>query len=76
MKTGITILTFAIRLRRMDRLAKIILTVMRLGGETLFISAADCRITLSIKVNRQREHMFEPQLAKIVDVLEIYKLGG
>ena len=76
MKTGITILTFAIRLRRMDKLPKLILMVMRLGGDLLFISAADCRITLSIKAHSKNAHMFEPQLARIVDVLDIIKLGG
>lgn len=68
------ILTFAMKLRRMSALPKVLMLCDRLGGTVTYISAADGRANIVVAAPRERAHRFAPQLRRIVDVLELSEL--
>jgi acetolactate synthase small subunit len=50
------------------------MVVKRLGGEMVFVSAADNQVTLVTNVATERSHRIAPQLRRIVDVTEVLVL--
>ena len=68
------ILTFALVLRRMSALTKVFMLCQRLGGTVTYISAADGRANIVVSTPRRSAHRFEPQLRRIMDVLELIEL--
>ncbi len=68
------ILTFALVLRRMTALTKVLLHCQRLGGTVTYVSAADGRANIVLSAPRRATHRFAPQLRRIVDVLELTEL--
>jgi hypothetical protein len=68
------ILTFAVLLRRMTALTKVLLHCQRLGGTVTFVSAADGRGNIVVSAPNHAAHRFAPQLRRIVDVLELTEL--
>ena len=69
-----TILTFALVLRRMAALPKLLLLMARLGGQVTYVSAADGRANLVVRAPAEAAHRFAPQLRRIVDVLDVHEL--
>ena len=68
------LLTFALVLRRMSALPRVLMLVSRLGGEVTYVSAADGRANVVIKAPKRAAHRFAPQLNRIVDVLDMTEL--
>lgn len=68
------ILTFAMVLRRMAALPKVLLLVARLGGNVSYVSAADGQMNLVVHAPQAAAHRFAPQLRRIIDVLELHEL--
>jgi hypothetical protein len=68
------VLTFAVVLRRMCALPKLLLLIARLGGAVRYVSAADGRATLVVGAPQAAAHRFAPQLRRIVDVVELQEL--
>ena len=68
------VLTFAIVLRRMSALPKVLLLTARLGGSVTYVSAADGRANIVVRAPQSAAHRFAPQLRRIVDVIELKEL--
>ena len=68
------ILTFAMILRRMSALPKVLMLCHRLGGTVTYVSAAEGRANMALTAPRDRTHRFAPQLRRIVDVMELTEL--
>jgi hypothetical protein len=68
------VLTFAIVLRRMSTLPKVLLLTARLGGSVTYVSAADGRANIVVRAPEATTHRFAPQLRRIVDVMELKEL--
>ncbi len=68
------ILTFAMVLRRMTALTKVLLHCERLRGKVTFVSAADGRANIVVWAPNHAAHRFAPQLRRIMDVLELTEL--
>jgi len=66
-----TTLRFNIRLRRMTVLPRMLLLVIRLGGEIRAVDAADGRLDLTIEAPDDVAHRFGPQLERVVEVTAI-----
>ncbi len=67
-------MTFAIVLRRMAALPKVLMLIARLGGTVTYVSAADGRANIVVQAPEAAAHRFAPQLNRIVDVLELTEL--
>ncbi|MCP4594189.1 MAG: hypothetical protein GY842_25960 [bacterium] len=68
------VLTFAVVLRRMSALSRVLLLIARLGGVVRYVSAADGRATVVVGAPQASAHRFAPQMRKIVDVVELQEL--
>ncbi len=68
------ILTFALVLRRMTALTKVLLHCERLRGKVTFVSAADGRANIVVWAPNHAAHRFAPQLRRIMDVMELNEL--
>ena len=68
------ILTFALVLRQMSALPKVLLLCQRLGGTVTYISAADGRANIVVSAPQRAVHRFAPQLRRIIDVLDLTEL--
>jgi hypothetical protein len=68
------LLTFAMVLRRMSALPRVLLLIARLGGEVTYVSAADGRANVVVKAPKRAAHRFAPQLRRIVDMLDLAEL--
>ena len=68
------ILTFALQLRRMTALTKVLLHCERLGGTVTFVSAAEGRANIVLQAPLHAAHRFAPQLRRIIDVCELIEL--
>lgn len=68
------ILTFALMMRRMGALPRILLLIARLGGNVTYLSAADGRATLVVTAPANVAHRFAPQLRRLIDVTELTEL--
>jgi len=68
------ILNFALQLRRMTALPRILLLIHRLGGTVTYVSAAECRANIVVHAPAGAAHRFAPQLRKLFDVLELTEL--
>jgi hypothetical protein len=68
------ILTFALVLRRMSALPKILMLCQRLGGEISYVSAADGKANIAMMAPGYAAHRFAPQLRRIIDVLDVKEL--
>ena len=68
------ILTFALVLRQMSALPKVLLLCQRLGGTITYVSAADGRANIVLSAPQRCSHRFAPQLRRIVDVVELTEL--
>lgn len=68
------ILTFAIVLRKMSALPKLLLLCQRLGGTVTYMSAADGRANIVLSAPKRCAHRFAPQLRRIIDVLDLTQL--
>jgi len=68
------LMTFAIVLRRMSALPKVLQSIARLGGTLTYVSAVDGRANLVVQSPESAAHRFAPQLRKIVDVVELQEL--
>ncbi len=68
------ILTFAMVLRRMAALPKVLLLIARLGGTVSYVSAADGRANIVVQAPGTAAHRFAPQLRRIIDVVELTEL--
>ena len=68
------ILTFALTLRRMTALTKVLLHCERLGGTVSFVSAAGGQANIVVSAPNHAAHRFTPQLRRIVDVLDLIEL--
>ena len=68
------IMTFALVLRRMSALPKVLLLAARLGGEVTYLSASDGRANLVVRAPEHASHRFAPQLRRIVDILDVQEL--
>lgn len=66
-----TILRFDIRLRRLTVLPRLLLLVIRLGGQVRAVHAAGGRVDLTIDAPPDVAHRFRPQLDRIVEVVAI-----
>lgn len=66
-----TSLRFDIQLRRMTSLPRLLLLVIRLGGEVRAIHAANGRLDLTIDADDDVAHRMGPQIGRIVDVTAI-----
>ncbi len=69
-----TILTFAMHLRRMETLTKVLMLCQRLGGKITYLSAAEGRATIVLSAPRAAAHRFAPQIRRVIDVLELTEL--
>lgn len=69
-----TILTFAMELRRMASLTKVLMLCQRLGGQVTYLSAADGKANIVLAAPAGAAHRFAPQLRRIIDVLELTEL--
>lgn len=67
-------LTFAILLRRMSALPKVLMIIARLGGHVTYVAASDGRANVVVNAPLAITHRFAPQLRRIVDVLELTEL--
>lgn len=68
------LLTFAMVLRRMSALPRVLMLIGRLGGEVTYVSAADGRANVVVKAPKRAAHRFAPQLRRIIDVIEMNEL--
>lgn len=68
------ILTFALTMRRMGALPRILLLIARLGGNVTYLSAADGRATIVVTAAPNVAHRFAPQLRRVIDVTELMEL--
>lgn len=68
------VLTFAMTLRRMSALPKVLLLCQRLGGAVTYLSAADGRATMVLSAPQAAAHRFAPQLRRLMDVLDLQEL--
>ena len=68
------ILTFALHLRQMSILPKILMLCQRLGGEVTYVSAAEGRANIVVAAPRAAAHRFSPQIRRLIDVLELNEL--
>ena len=68
------VLTFAMVLRRMSALPKILLLCQRLGATVTYLSAADRQVNIVLSAPQHASHRFAPQLLRIVDVMELREL--
>jgi hypothetical protein len=68
------ILTFAMVLRRMSALPKVLMLCHRLGATVTYISAADGRANMVLSAPSHAAHRFAPQVRGIVDVVELLEL--
>ena len=68
------ILTFAINLKRMSMLPKVLMLCERLGGTVTYVSAADGRANIVLSSTKERAHRFAPQLRRIIDVVDLHEL--
>lgn len=69
-----TILTFAMELRRMASLTKVLMLCQRLGAQVTYLSAADRSANLVLSAPAEAAHRFAPQLRRIIDVVELTEL--
>lgn len=67
-------LTFAMKLRNMSALPKVLMLCQRLGGMVTYLSAADGQANLVLLTPRDRAHRFAPQLRRLVDVTSLTEL--
>jgi hypothetical protein len=67
-------LTFAMKLRQMSALPKVLMLCQRLGGTVTYLSAADGQANLVLLTPRDRSHRFAPQLRRLVDVTTVTEL--
>ena len=67
-------LTFAMVLRRMSALPKVLLLISRLGGTVTYVAAADRRANIVVQAPSASAHRFAPQIRRIVDVIELTEL--
>ena len=65
------VLTYALILKRMSMLPKVLMLVARLGGTVHFVSATQGKVTLTLVAPESISHRFAPQLRRIVDVIEL-----
>jgi hypothetical protein len=70
------ILTFAMELRTMSVLPKVLLLCSRLGGSVRYVSAAGERANIVLSAPSRAAHRFAPQLRRIVDVVDLAELRG
>lgn len=68
------ILNFALVLRRMAVLPKVLLLIARLGGTVHYLSAADGRANVVVHAPSASAHRFAPQLRRLMDVVELTEL--
>jgi hypothetical protein len=68
------ILTFALVLRRMSALPKVLMLCQRLGGVVTYVSAADGRANIAMMAPKPAVHRFAPQLRRIIDVIDLTEL--
>ncbi|NOX60321.1 MAG: hypothetical protein GXP29_15885 [Planctomycetes bacterium] len=68
------ILTFALHLRQMSILPKILMLCQRLGGEVTYVSAAEGRANIVVAAPKAASHRFAPQIRRLIDVLELTEL--
>ena len=68
------ILTFALHLRQMSILPKILMLCQRLGGEVTYVSAAEGRANIVVAAPQFAAHRFAPQIRRLIDVLELTEL--
>lgn len=68
------ILTFALHLRQMSILPKILMLCQRLGGTVTYVSAADGRANIVVAAPQAAAHRFAPQIRRLIDVLELTEL--
>jgi hypothetical protein len=69
-----TIMTFALVLRRMSALTKVLMLMARLGGQVTYVAAADGRTNIVVRAPQHSAHRFAPQLRRIIDVLDVNEL--
>ena len=65
------ILTFAMILRRMSALTKVLLLCQRLGATVTYVSAAEGRANIVLSAPRRAAHRFAPQLRRVIDVTDL-----
>ena len=70
------ILTFAMELRTMSVLPKLLMLCQRLGASVRYVSAAGERANIVLSAPRHAAHRFAPQLQRIVDVIDLVELRG
>lgn len=68
------ILNFALQLRRMTALPRVLLLIHRLGGTVTYVSAAECRANIVVHAPAGAAHRFASQVRKLFDVLELNEL--
>lgn len=68
------ILNFALQLRRMTALPRILLLIHRLGGTVTYVSAAEGRANIVVHAPAGAAHRFASQVRKLFDVLELTEL--
>lgn len=68
------VLTFAVRLRRMSTLPKVLLLIARLGGTVTYVAAVDGQANVVVQSPSSAAHRFSPQIRRIVDVIEVIEL--
>ncbi len=69
-----TSLTFAMKLRRMSALPKVLMLCQRLGGKVTYLSAADGQANLVLLTPQDRAHRFAPQFRRLIDVVDLTEL--
>jgi hypothetical protein len=69
-----TILTFAMELRRMSSLPRVLMLCQRLGAQVTYLSAAEGSANLVLAAPPEAAHRFAPQLRRIIDVVELTEL--
>jgi len=67
-------LTFAMTLRHMAALPRVLMLCQRLGGEVTYLSAADGKANMVLLASADRAHRFAPQLRRLVDVTSVTEL--
>jgi len=72
----VTPLRFDIHLRRMMVLPRLLLLVIRLGGQVRRLHAANGRVDLEIDAPPEVAHRFRPYLERVVEVTEIRDVAG
>ena len=68
------ILTFAMNLRRMSALPKVLMLCQRLGATVTYISAADGRANMVLSAPSAAAHRFAPQLRRLIEVTDLREL--